>query len=588
MKQIEVKEASFAYMQDDDANRIALNGVSLEIEQGDYIAILGPNGSGKSTLAKLLNNIELPTKGDVFVFGINTKNEDGFWDIRSKCACVFQNPDNQIVGTTVEEDIAFGPENLGIPNPELRQIVDASMKYVGLEKYATKQTANLSGGQKQKLAIAGALAMNPSIIIMDESTSMLDPNSRDEVLTLVEKLRHEKQITVITITHDMYEASRCDRVYVMYHGEIKKVGKPSSIFLERDKMLELGLDCPSHINLAHRIAKITHSKLTQEDLVSEETCAKRIIEMVKNAEFDDVKSYLKPDKNIQEVEPSKTIMQIENLSYSYDGDFKAIEDVSLDVREGEILAIIGQSGCGKTTLITHLNALIRPQEGSVTLICSNMNLSTAEKKHIKLLRQEVGLVFQYPEYQLFEETVYKDVAFGIKKMKLEPEEERRRVLEAIKLVGLKEDILEGSPFELSGGQKRRVALAGVLVMRPKVLVLDEPASGLDPRGRQGMLRIIESLKATGVTIILVSHYMDEVAEHADRICCMKDGKVIMLGSSTEIFEDIDKVEQMGIKVSRLNMFMRLMLKYNSSINPNVRSVEDAVRQLINTKGVELC
>jgi len=217
-----------------------------------------------------------------------------------------------------------------------------------------------------------------------------------------------------------------------------------------------------------------------------------------------------------------------------------------------------------------------------------MNLSTAEKKHIKLLRQEVGLVFQYPEYQLFEETVYKDVAFGIKKMKLEPEEERRRVLEAIKLVGLKEDILEGSPFELSGGQKRRVALAGVLVMRPKVLVLDEPASGLDPRGRQGMLRIIESLKATGVTIILVSHYMDEVAEYADRICCMKDGKVIMLGSSTEIFEDIDKVEQMGIKVSRLNMFMRLMLKYNSSINPNVRSVEDAVRQLINTKGVELC
>ena len=209
-KAVSVSSVTFRYNVEDpegqSAVKCALNGISLDIEKGSYVAILGPNGSGKSTLAKIIDLLEMPSEGTVTVLGINGKDEEHFWDIRENCSYVFQNPDNQIVGTIAEEDVAFGPENLGIKNPELRNRVDRALEYVGLTKYAKHQAAHLSGGQKQKLAIAGALAMEPQVLILDESTAMLDPISRNEFLDIVERLHAEKGVTVITITHDMTEA----------------------------------------------------------------------------------------------------------------------------------------------------------------------------------------------------------------------------------------------------------------------------------------------------------------------------------------------------------------------------------------------
>ena len=262
-------------------------------------------------------------------------------------------------------------------------------------------------------------------------------------------------------------------------------------------------------------------------------------------------------------------MSVKNLSYTYDGsDKKAIDDINLDIKKGEVLGIVGESGCGKTTLISHMNAIFRPSQGDVIIHTKDGELSCRNKKDTMKIRQNVGLVFQYPEYQLFEETVYKDISYGLKKMKVSKEEQKSLVLEAAAKVGLTKTELDSSPFELSGGQKRRAAMAGVLVMKPGILVLDEPASGLDPKGRQEMFAIIKGLRDSGTTIILVSHNMDEAAKNCDRICLIGNGKIKAVGTPKELFES-GKAEELGIQRPRITRFSGRLKSRLEDIYPGI-------------------
>ena len=554
---IVIKDVKFSYdIAEEDsekAPRLALDGISVTIEKGSYTAILGSNGSGKSTLAKIIDILEVPDSGKVVIFGKDASDDNLFWDIRAHCCCVFQNPDNQIVGTIVEEDVAFGPENLGVPNPELRERVDQALKDVGLYEYRHRETTALSGGQKQKLAIAGALAMQPDILILDEATAMLDPSSRDDFLTLVEKMRVEKGLTLITITHDMTEALRCDKLVIVNKGKAVMEGRPEEIFLS-DNLWDYGLKRPVKFNFAFEIAKLTGSTLTKEDLRSDESLIEALTAMLK-----------KPGIKIPEIsEDKKTqdekdiIMSVKGLSYTYDGnDAKAIEDINLDIRRGEVLGIVGESGCGKTTLISHMNAIFRPSVGDIIIHTKDGDLSCRNKKDTMKIRQNVGLVFQYPEYQLFEETVFKDICYGLKKMGIEKAKMHKMAYDAALMVGLSNDEVNSSPFELSGGQKRRAAMAGVLAMQPGILVLDEPASGLDPRGRQEMFAIIKKLRDSGTTIILVSHNMDEAAVNCDRICLIDHGKIKAFGTPEELFIK-ERAEELGIQRPRISRFSGLL------------------------------
>ncbi|MCR5383566.1 MAG: ATP-binding cassette domain-containing protein [Saccharofermentans sp.] len=566
---IVIKDVSFSYdVSEEDSDkppRLALDGISVTIKKGSYTAILGSNGSGKSTLAKIIDILELPDSGKVVIFGKDAEDDDLFWDIRSNCCCVFQNPDNQIVGTMIEEDVAFGPENLGIPNPELRERVDQALKDVGLYEFRHKETMALSGGQKQKLAIAGALAMRPDILILDEATAMLDPSSRDDFLELVEKMRIEKGLTLITITHDMTEALRCDKLIIVHKGKVAMQGTPEEIFLSED-LWKYGLKRPVKFNFAFEIAKLTGSTLTKDDLKSNESLVASLIRML-------TKPGLKAPGNISSektgTDDNEIIMSVKDLSYSYDGgETQAIENINLDIRKGEVLGIVGESGCGKTTLISHMNSIIRPKNGDVIIHTKDGDLSCRNKKDTLKIRQNVGLVFQYPEYQLFEETVYKDIAYGLKKMNVNKEDQKDLIMDAASKVGLTERELNSSPFELSGGQKRRAAMAGVLVMNPGILVLDEPASGLDPKGRQEMFAIIRGLRDSGTTIILVSHNMDEAAVNCDRICLIDNGKIKAVGTPSELFVK-QRADELKIQLPRITRFSAVLRTELEEIYPDI-------------------
>ncbi|MBP3809968.1 MAG: energy-coupling factor transporter ATPase [Clostridiales bacterium] len=549
---ISVKNVSFAYKTDEGQSLEvkALDNISLDVKSGAYCAVLGPNGSGKSTLAKLIDVLELPDEGTVCVLGNTASDESDIYAIRERCSYVFQNPDNQIVGTIVEEDVAFGPENLGIPNPELRERVDEALKYVGLYDLRKREAASLSGGQKQKLAIAGALAMRPEVLILDESTAMLDPVSRDEFLELVEKMNREKGITVLTITHDMNEAARCQRIFVVKEGKVAMEGTPSEIFSKPDVIREAGLELPADIGLVYELAKASGKVIREDDIKDKDARIGAAVRYAREAKA------VPKVKQLKKHENTRKILEVSDLSYSYDGGKTyAIEHMDLDVYQGEILAVVGKSGCGKTTFISHLNGIVRPQSGEIRFINEdNSVLTTSRKKDIAQIRRKVSLVFQYPEYQLFEETVRKDIAYGLVNMHAPDVNIESRIRGAAIISGLSEDVLDKSPFELSGGQKRRAALAGVLVMKPQVLVLDEPAAGLDPIGRREMFDTICALRETGTTVIIVSHNMDEAARYADRIVCIKEGRKAAEGTAAQLFESEQKAREYGISMPLLYEF----------------------------------
>lgn len=583
---VKAEELLFSYSTNSGKNVVAVDHASFSIKKGEYVAILGRNGSGKSTLAKMIDLLEFPDKGKLSVFELSADDDANFWKIRTHCGMVFQNPDNQIVGTTVEEDVAFGPENLSVPLPELAQRVEKALGYVGLLEKADKQPSSLSGGQKQKLAIAGVLAMQPQLLILDESTSMLDPKARDEFLHLVARMRQDKGITVIHITHDMHEAYLADRVIVLEKGKIRLNGTPSEVFSQVDTIRALGLELPKWAELLCEVARLCDVVPETSDFTSEENAIKKIKEILKTKTADPAKRAVKEPHEVSD----QVILKTTSLSHSYDKkEQKALSDVSFDVKKGEIVAVIGHSGSGKTTLISHLNGILRPLEGKVEVWNEEEKkyISTDKNSEIKMIRKHVGLLFQYPEYQLFEETVEKDIQFGPKKMGYDEKECERLMLESLPLVGLSEDVLKRSPFELSGGQKRRVAFAGILAMNPDVLILDEPAAGLDPAGQKEIFGYIETLRAKGKSIVLVSHDMDEAARIADRVLVLKKGKQEFFGTPKKLFSKETDYFAMRLDRPCLMQTMEKMKEEYPDIDTTVFDVSEAAEQLVFGKDGEV-
>lgn len=572
---IECRGISFSY----DGAAKALDGVDLNIEDGEFFCILGGNGSGKSTFAKHLNALLQPDAGTVRIDGMDASDPELVYDIRSTAGMVFQNPDDQLVATLVEDDVAFGPENLGVPSAQIAQRVRDVLKAVGLVGFERHETHALSGGQKQRVALAGVLAMEPRVLILDEASSMLDPRGRKGLMKACRAL-HDRGMTIVMITHFMEEAAEADRVAVFRAGRVAMLGTPEVILTQADELAQLNLDMPEscRLGMALRAKGVpVHAQVREADMVAEVAQAYTERSEVGTAGQPSTSQLEIADGAVpagSEDNASEPVIELSHVSYSYslsprerrrrhkrsaDADTSskqalwgndpnspwALRDVSLTVRRGEFLGLAGHTGSGKSTLVQHLNGLIRPQEGSV---CA-LGLDLSNKKDAAAVKAKVGVVFQYPERQLFAETVAQDVAFGPRNLGLSQDEVTRRVASSLARVGLDlAAIGDKSPFELSGGQQRRVAFAGVLAMEPEVLVLDEPMAGLDPAARRDFLELIGRLHDEGLTVVMVSHSMDDLANCCDRIVVMNEGAVFAEGVPAQVFAHADELKSIGLGV----------------------------------------
>lgn len=572
---IECRGVSFSY----DGAAPALDGVDLNIEDGEFFCILGGNGSSKSTFAKHLNALLRPDAGTVCVNGMDASDPELVYDIRSTAGMVFQNPDDQLVATLVEDDVAFGPENLGVPSAQIAQRVREALKGVGLVGFERHETHALSGGQKQRVALAGVLAMEPRVLILDEASSMLDPRGRKGLMKACRAL-HDRGMTIVMITHFMEEAAEADRVAVFQAGRVAMLGTPEEILTRADELAQLNLDMPASCCLGRALREKGVSvcaQVREADMVAEiaQAYAERSGTNIAGQPSASDSHVLDNGSSAADgIAASELVIEISHLSHSYslsarerrrwrkrsttaDASSKqalwgndpnspwALRDVSLTVRRGEFLGLAGHTGSGKSTLVQHLNGLIRPQEGSV---CA-LGLDLSNKKHAAAVKAKVGVVFQYPERQLFAETVAQDVAFGPRNLGLPQDEVARRVASSLVRVGLDlAAIGDKSPFELSGGQQRRVAFAGVLAMEPEVLVLDEPMAGLDPVARRDFLGLISRLHREGLTVVMVSHSMDDLANCCDRIVVMNEGAVFAEGTPVQVFAHANELKSIGLGV----------------------------------------
>ena len=579
---IDISNLRFTY----DGADFALGGVSTHVAHGEFLCILGGNGSGKSTLAKHLNALLVPDEGSVVVDGMDTADDANVYLVRKTCGMVFQNPDDQLVASLVEDDVAFGPENLGFEPDELRRRVTQALGDVGLSGFERHETHALSGGQKQRVAIAGVLAMEPQVLVLDEASAMLDPRGRAGLMRVVREL-HERGMTIVMITHFMEEAAQADRVVVMERGQAVMEGTPDEVLLETERLERLNLEVPfaAQLSLKLRAAGVEVAPTVNPEELAEEVLARAAAAGALGnaagagrAGGGATVAPLSPlaDGDAKGAEDTGALIEFDRVSFTYDAaeakrqrkrggaqeqrqakwgnspdSLWAVRDVSFAVRAGEFFGIAGHTGSGKSTLIQHMNGILRPTSGRVLVEGRDI----AAKDSDANVRGTIGVVFQYPEHQLFAETVYKDVAFGPRNLGFSEEEVRKRVEDALSRVGLDAaEISEKSPFELSGGQQRRVAFAGVLAMDPKVLVLDEPAAGLDPASRKSFLGMISRLHKDGLTVVMVSHSMDDLAAMCDRVAVMNEGKLLGVGKPAELFLHAEELKTVGLGTTAAQSF----------------------------------
>jgi len=659
LENIVVKDVSYQYTRRNENDEVietlsALSALNFSIEEGSFVCILGHNGSGKSTLAKLFNALQLPSEGTILVSGMDSREEKNIFPIRREVGMVFQNPDNQIIASVVEEDVGFGPENIGLSTDEIWQRVNNALSAVHMEAYRLKSPNHLSGGQKQRVAIAGTLAMEPKTIVLDEPTAMLDPSGRKEVLESVLELKRKKGISIILITHYMEEAVDADRILLMDSGKLVMDGSPREVFQNVERLKEYRMDVPIITELAHKLQKKGFPiektilkkeeleeelfKLKEEGFVLQECVTKKDLSGLEDGssakENSDAASVLqeisgkeqesKPEKeaDIQEEaevqkdadikdekpEAGDYIVEVNHLSAIFQEgtamESFALKDLSMKIRRGSLTAVIGHTGSGKSTLVQHLNGLIKAKSGEIfvsfrenpplvktgksflffkgkkTVIEKKGRLSLSEEGFdYRALRFKVGLVFQYPEYQLFEETVLADVMFGPLNQGKSREDAEALAKEALASLGIGEELYAKSPFELSGGQKRKVAIAGVLAMGPELLILDEPTAGLDPAGRDELFEEIAGLRRNyAMTILLVSHSMDDVARYADEVLVLHQGELKIEGTVEEVFSKKEELEGMGLGLPQIRALL-FDLKRNGLDMQLGNTVEEAVSAL---------
>lgn len=526
----------------------ALNDISISVEKGEWVAIVGANGSGKTTFARHCNALLLPTHGQVLIDGKSTAQATHLPQIRARIGMVFQNPEDQIVATLIEEDTAFGPENLAISPPVIRERVSSALATVKMLERKERPPHLLSAGQKQRVALAGVLAMQPECVIFDESTAMLDPRGRLDVMAEMQSL-HDRGITVLFITHFMEEAARANRVIALNKGNLVFDGAPKAIFADLALLKACGLEQPSTLLLLNEI-KALDPQLSNLSMDFEQ--AMREIPPYQG-------SFVRSEeKNNQS--GAETLIAVESLDHYYlrntPLEQQALFDISLEVKSGLAHGFCGATGSGKSTLLQHLNGLYRPQSGEVRIGPYSLSDPNVD---IRAVRRYAGLVFQNPEIYFFEQYVGDEIAYG-PKMLYGKEGLAKRVRDAMELVGLDfEAFKDRITYTLSGGEKRKVALAATMALQPRLLILDEPTAGLDPASRRNLHGILADANKKGIELILSSHSMGDITELTQNLTILSNGRAMRTGNTADLFNDAQLINEASLgqpSVVRLAVRMR--------------------------------
>ena len=528
-KIVAIKDLSYRYP---SARNWALKDINLEIDEGKYVGVVGSNGAGKTTLSLILNGL-IPNalggelKGKVTVCGMDTSKHKTP-ELAQKVGLVFSDPEAQLSQITVEEEVAFGPANLGVSKERIFENVRESIKVTGLQGLERRAPLTLSGGQKQRVAIAAVLAMNPSVLVLDEPTSNLDPLGTCEIFQTIKDIVEIRGITVVMAEHHTeLLAEYADRIVTLDDGQVVADGHPQEVFGRCRDVEKMGIRVPQ-VTRTFELLEDDHGLCLGKYPVTLKTaCDVLSRRLAKTAVSKPTTAF---DTFGQKRGGDEAVIRVEDLHFWYPDNVYALKGVSLEVYKGEVLAIVGQNGSGKTTLAKHFNGLLKPSKGKVWV----KGIDTS-KSSVGDLSKLVGYVFQNPNHQLFNVTVFKEVAFGPRSFGLKGEELEHRVDEALHVFGI-EDLKEENPFGLSLGQRKLVAIASVFAMHPEVVILDEPAMGQDYSGVKRISQVVKTLSENDCTVIVITHDMSFVAENTERVILMQDGRLLVGGDPRTVFD----------------------------------------------------
>ncbi|AFM41380.1 ATPase component of various ABC-type transport systems with duplicated ATPase domain [Desulfosporosinus acidiphilus SJ4] len=574
-KAIELRNVSYHYP---NSVEESLQRINLTIEKGRFVVLMGATGAGKTTLSLCLNGLipqlfEGKLTGDVRVAGRNVRNTP-VQLMSTILGLVLQDPETQILGRTVEEDTAFGPRNISVPLEEIQQRVDHSLEKVRLKGYNHRLTEELSGGEKQRLAIAGVLAMKSEILVLDEPTSELDPAGQLEIFATLDELRRKNALTILLAVHSGEEViNRADEIIVLNQGQLVWRGEPAQLFRNIPLLLRYGIK-PLPVSLIgwelYERGWISLEEIPL-DISAAEILLKKLLsnhtQVTKNQMSEDVgpswlQSQMQDQKECQLLK--EKAIEIKGLFYQYKSGRNALQGINLTIDIGDFVALIGQNGAGKTTLAKHLNGLLKPSNGEVFV----HGMSTKDND-ISHLGKIVGYVFQNPDHQIFSTTVEKEIEYGLRNSGLTTSEIKERIQQVLQETGL-EGFRHLHPFTLGKGERQMIAVASILVLNPRILIIDEPTTGTDWSGVQAMMELINRLHQAGTTIVMVSHDMDLVAQYAQRVIVLNEGRILLDGHPREVFAQEKVLADASIippQLCRLSLGLRDMGIQETLLHP---------------------
>jgi len=590
-KFLKISNLTYTYQGEEEP---AISNINLEINEGEFVVLMGPSGCGKSTLALCVNGI-IPNvlsgelEGRIELDGLNTQEYE-VYELSTKVGIVFQNPDSQLCNLIVKDEISFGPENLLVPRDEILKRLDKYLKFVSLSHKEKSSIYNLSGGEKQRVAIASVLTMNPKMIILDEPTSNLDPIGARGIIKVIKNLNMEKNLTVLLIEHEVSSILYlANRLIIMNDGAIIYDGDPRYI-LEKygeDILENVGIRIPEITQLAVRLNKrgfvISPFPLTVKEAVESILKKRGEIEFIRSLRKGSGEELQKKERlklakslkkklhsNLKEEKNEEKAIDVKELNFTYPTGKKAVRNVTFDINRGDMVALMGKNGSGKTTLASLLMGLNKPDSGKGTIANLDINNTPIDK-----LSKKIGYVFQYPEHQFITNSCYDEIAFSLKREKNEESDKKQRVERVLELMELAE-FAGKNPFNLSMGQKRRLSIATMLVKDLEVLILDEPFTGQDGKNISKLMDIIQKLNNNSLTILIITHDLNIASKYLNKVMVMDNGELVFSGETFELYDFLEINKSRYINTPQIFRLSRLLKTMGELDIPIVDDVDEFI------------